>query len=84
VIKRETQRKQTSQPVPDTTPSPNSDRLLTPKQVAEILGLQSEATLAVWRCTKRYELNYIKVGRRVMYRIGDVEKFIASRCVQWT
>jgi predicted DNA-binding transcriptional regulator AlpA len=38
-------------------------------------------TLAVWRCTKRYNLPWTKIGRSVRYRLEDVEAFIASRTV---
>ena len=54
------------------------NKLMTPTEVAEILGVSVE-TLNVWRATKRYNLNYIKSGRLVRYRIEDVEAFIASR-----
>lgn len=52
--------------------------LMTPEEVAEYLGLEVE-TLNVWRCTKRYNLPYTKIGRLVRYRPEDVEAFIASR-----
>lgn len=52
--------------------------LMTPEQVAEYLGISVE-TLNVWRCTKRYNLPYVKAGRLVRYRVEDVEAFIASR-----
>jgi hypothetical protein len=39
------------------------------------------ATLAVWRCTKRYPLRYIKVGSKVRYRLADIESFLALRTV---
>ncbi len=48
--------------------------LLTPAQVADRLGV-SVATLATWRCTKRYPLAYVKVGRLVRYRISDIDAF---------
>ena len=53
-------------------------KLLDTKQVAEILGVKPN-TLAYWRCTGRYRLPYIKVGRLVMYRPADVDEFISSR-----
>jgi predicted site-specific integrase-resolvase len=53
-------------------------RLLSPIRVAEILGVSVD-TLAVWRCTQRYPLPYVKVGRKVMYRREDVERFIVGR-----
>jgi len=52
--------------------------LMTPDEVANYLGVSVE-TLNVWRCTKRYNLPYIKAGRLVRYRIEDVEGFVASR-----
>lgn len=52
--------------------------LLTPQDVANRLGI-SIATLATWRCTQRYALTYVKIGRLVRYRLSDVEAFEASR-----
>jgi len=54
--------------------------LMTPAEVAEYLGVSCE-TLNVWRCTKRYNLPYIKAGRLVRYREEDVETFVASRVI---
>lgn len=56
----------------------NNVSLMTPEEVAEYLGVSSE-TLNVWRCTKRYNLPYIKAGRLVRYRVEDVETFVVSR-----
>jgi len=50
-------------------------RLLKPTETGEMLGL-STATLATWRCTQRYDLPYVKIGKNVMYRLEDVEQFI--------
>ena len=52
--------------------------LVNDKQAAKILGI-APATLAVWRCTKRYALPYVKVGRLIRYKQSDVEAFIESR-----
>jgi len=52
--------------------------LLTPKDVADRLGV-STTTLSTWRCTKRYPLPYVKVGRLVRYRLADVEDFKLNR-----
>lgn len=54
--------------------------LLTPQQVAKILGISVE-TLNVWRATKRYKLPYTKIGHLVRYRSNDVEAFIQERTV---
>jgi excisionase family DNA binding protein len=50
------------------------------KEAAEILGV-TPGTLSVWRCTRRYPLPYVKVGRSVRYRMADLEAFIESRTV---
>lgn len=56
----------------------SNDHLLTPRQAAGRLGV-TEKTLAVWRCEKRYNLPYIKIGRSVRYRDSAIEGFIDSR-----
>lgn len=53
--------------------------LLNDIQTAKILGLKTHKTLAVWRCNKRYQLPFIKVGRLIRYRAGDLKQFLASR-----
>ena len=55
----------------------SDDKLLTPKQAAEYLGVK-ENTLAVWRSTKRYDLPFVKIGRSVRFDIRDLEQFIQS------
>jgi len=35
-------------------------------------------TLAIWRCKRRYPLAYIKIGLRVFYRQGEIDRFIQS------
>ena len=56
----------------------NSKTLLTPQDVAIRLGV-STTTLSTWRCTKRYPLPYVKVGRLVRYRVSDVDAFEIAR-----
>lgn len=55
-----------------------NDALLDRKSAAKYLNL-SPGTLAVWDCTKRYNLNPIKIGRAVRYRKSDLDKFIEQR-----
>ena len=55
----------------------NDNNLLKPNAAAKILGV-SVGTLAVWRCTGRYPLRFIKIGKNVMYRQGDIDSFIES------
>lgn len=58
-----------------------TDPLLTEDQAAELLGV-APATLQVWRSTRRYPLDFVKVGRVVRYRSSAIETFINSRTVQ--
>jgi hypothetical protein len=52
--------------------------LLSPEAAAKIIGV-AVGTLEVWRCTKRYDLPWCKMGGRVRYRPEDIETFIESR-----
>ena len=54
------------------------DTLLDRKSAAKFLSV-SPGTLAVWDCTKRYNLKPIKVGRAVRYRLSDLEDFLSER-----
>jgi hypothetical protein len=57
---------------------PPEMHLVTPPVTAEILKV-TEETLAVWRSTQRYPLRYVKVGRKVFYRMSDIQKFLNDR-----
>ena len=56
------------------------DPLRTPLETAGQVGVQ-DGTLATWRARRRYNLKYIKVGGRVMYRQSDIDNFLESRTV---
>jgi predicted site-specific integrase-resolvase len=56
----------------------NESTLLSPQQVSTLLGIKA-GTLEVWRCTGRYDLPYVKAGRLIRYRAGDVLRFISGR-----
>ena len=51
---------------------------LTSIEVSNILGV-TEGTLAVWRCTKRYHLPFVRIGRKIFYHNEDVKAFVESR-----
>ena len=57
--------------------------LLDEKQTAKKLGVTA-GTLCVWRCTKRYPLRFVRVGRRIRYSAADVERFIQLRTCDGT
>ena len=52
------------------------DELLDRKTAAKYLKI-SPGTLAVWDCTKRYDLKPLKVGRSVRYRKSELDNFIS-------
>jgi predicted DNA-binding transcriptional regulator AlpA len=52
--------------------------LLDEREVAKLLGI-TVGTLQVWRSTRRYPLEYVKVGGAVRYRPETIEAFIQSR-----
>lgn len=53
-------------------------KLLSPDEVSALLGVSTQ-TLAVWRCERRYNLPYVKVGRLVRYPAAAVERFLEER-----
>lgn len=52
--------------------------LVTPREAAQMLGV-AESTLAAWRCLRRYQLPFVKVGSRVKYRSSAIEEFLNAR-----
>ncbi len=54
--------------------------LLSRREAAAYLGVTPE-TLAVWACTKRYQLAIVKIGRLAKYRKADLDAFISSRTI---
>lgn len=54
----------------------DKDALLTTAEVALLLRV-SVSTLERWRRTGRPALEYVRVGRGVRYRRGDVMKMLA-------
>jgi excisionase family DNA binding protein len=53
---------------------------LSTTDAANYLGITT-GTLNVWRCTKRYQIPYIKVGRLVKYRRSDLDTWLESRTI---
>lgn len=58
------------------------DPWLSRKEAARYLGGFSPDTLAVWDCTKRYNLNPVKFGRTVRYRRSDLDKFAQEQTIK--
>jgi excisionase family DNA binding protein len=49
--------------------------LLSRKEAAQYLGVKQQ-TLAVWLCTKRYNIPVVRIGRLVKYKKTDLDAFI--------
>jgi hypothetical protein len=52
--------------------------LVDEKTAAEIL-CTTPGTLSVWRSTGRYALPFLKIGRKVRYRISDLDAWLEQR-----
>ncbi len=59
----------------------DNDPLLSTPEVAAMLDVTPQ-TLEVWRSTKRYRLEFVKIGSKVRYRKSAVLQFIESRTVK--
>jgi transposase len=59
---------------------PKKFDLLSPEQVEAEYGIPV-GTQAVWRCTGRYGLSYIKMGRLVRYDRSAIESWLESRTI---
>jgi hypothetical protein len=55
--------------------------LISRKSAAQFLGV-THHTLGVWASEQRYNLPYVKIGRRAMYRMEDLQHFIATNTVR--
>ena len=56
----------------------NKPTLLTSQQAADYICVAPD-TLAVWRCTGRYAIPYIKIGSKVRYKETDLNTFLEER-----
>lgn len=61
--------------------NPLEDGLVCRKTAAKVLGINPH-TLAVWACTRRYPLPFVKIGSSVRYLKSDLAKFIADNTVR--
>lgn len=56
--------------------------LLEPWEAAKILRLAGPTTLAVWRYRQNPPLEYVRVGKKILYNLASVLAFIESRTVR--
>lgn len=69
-----------SLPLINLIPSQTTEKLLNNKEASAYIGVLP-GTLEIWRCTKRYPIPFIKVGRLVKYRKSDLDNFLHERTV---
>jgi hypothetical protein len=50
------------------------EKMLNRKEAAEFLGYK-ENTLAIWACTQRQTIPMYKVGKRIKYKLADLQEF---------
>jgi hypothetical protein len=55
--------------------------LLNREEAAKFLCVKPH-TLASWASTKRYQLPMVKVGRKAMYRLSDLERWLEERTTE--
>jgi len=53
----------------------STDPLFSSDDAARYIGVASR-TMAVWRCTGRYDIPYIKVGRLAKYRKSALDVYL--------
>ena len=58
--------------------SKRKTELLSRTEAADYLRIAPH-TLAVWKCTSRYSLPCVKIGRLAKYRKSDLDDFIQRR-----
>ena len=60
-----------------------SNPLLNTDCAAAYVGVRPK-TLVAWRCNDRYRLPFVRVGRKIYYRISDLEAWLHSRTENFT
>ena len=63
---------------PQHIPAAPSLELLDDKAAAAYLDV-SPGTLCIWRSTGRYNLPFLKIGRKVRYRRSDLDAWLNKR-----
>ena len=61
---------------------PDAERLLPEKEAAVVLGNMNPKTLANWRSQGKHpDLEYVRIGRSIRYRLGSLNEFKARHTV---
>ncbi|SET40090.1 Helix-turn-helix domain-containing protein [Nitrosomonas marina] len=59
--------------------APNNDEV-DPTVAAEIIGVKVN-TLAAWRCTKKENIPFYKIGNKIRYKVSDLIAWKESKRV---
>jgi excisionase family DNA binding protein len=51
--------------------------VLSTEQAGQYLNL-APSTLTTWRCTHEVALPFVRLGRRIVYRRADLDRFLAE------
>lgn len=51
---------------------------ISPKELARKLGVSTQ-TLANWRSSGKYSIPFVKLNRKVLYSVEDVEAWLEQR-----
>jgi hypothetical protein len=57
---------------------PTKSKFLNTNQAAAHIGVEPQ-TLSLWRATGRHVIKFYKIGRKVAYRIEDLDAWLESR-----
>lgn len=60
------------------TPIQGNSELLSHAQAAAFLSI-SPSTLSIWRCTGRYAIPYLKIGRSIRYSKADLALWLEAQ-----
>ncbi len=53
----------------------NLEKMVTGKELADLLGI---SFWAIWKWTKEGEIPFIRVRKRIFYRVSTIEKWLAE------
>jgi excisionase family DNA binding protein len=67
-------------PHPSESTGTRNDPLFNNSEAADYIGI-TPSTLEVWRCTKRYQIAFIRVGRLIKYRQSALDAFLEQQTV---
>jgi hypothetical protein len=60
------------------TPTTKIPELLSPREAAAKVHTTA-GCLAAWRCNRSHALKFVRIGRKIYYRVEDIAEFINSR-----